>query len=350
MSELGDQTVELVPNLTRTDEDIKGAVTEWLRDPAAAEARYSHISLWDTSAVTNMRGLFSSYRYGSVVNIWNFNEDLSAWITTNVTDLSFMFINARSFDCDISAWDTSSVTSLSFTFNGATSFNCGGGDLGIWNTAAVTNMYSTFCNATSFNCDISAWDTSSVITLSYTFHGARSFNCGGGDLGIWNTAAVTNMYHTFDGATSFSCAIGGWHTASVTDMRSMFLGATSFQGDINEWDITSVREPVEDGDPGGMHEVFADGCPVDFTAVWEEHKADPVWQDIWRQRREQVQLEREAREEERRLQRIRDENWERRREWMMIISPYLRRQALVDGPLQRMIDVQGLIQLITSFL
>jgi hypothetical protein len=63
-----------------------------------------------------------------------------------------------------------------------------------------------------------------------------------------------------------------------------------------------------------------------------------------------VQLEREAREEERRLQRRRDENWERRREWMMIIAPYLRRQALVDGPLQRMIDVQGLIQLITSFL
>ena len=106
----------------------------------------------------------------------------------------------------------------------------------------------------------------------------------------------------------------------------------------------------DEADPGGMHEVFADGCPVDFTAVWEEHKADPVWQDIWRQRREQVQLEREAREEARRLQRRRDENWERRREWMMIISPYLRRQALVDGPLQRMIDVQGLIQLITSFL
>jgi surface protein len=201
MSELGDQTVELVPNLTRTDEDIKGAVTEWLRDPAAAEARYSHISLWDTSAVTNMSSLFSSLRFGNG-NIRNFNEDLSAWITTNVTDLSFMFYEARSFDCDISAWDTSSVTSLSFTFIGATSFNC---------------------------------------------------------------------------------AIGGWHTASVTDMSFMFRGATSFQGDINEWDITSVREPVEDDDPGGMHMMFADGCPVDFTAVWEEHKADPAWQDIWRQ-------------------------------------------------------------------
>jgi hypothetical protein len=131
----------------------------------------------------------------------------------------------------------------------------------------------------------------------------------------------------------------------------MFRGATSFQGDINEWDITSVRESVEDGpDQGGIVRMFTGGCPVDFTAVWEEHKADPVWQDIWRQRREQVQLEREAREEERRLQPRRDENWERCREWMMIIAPYLRRQALVDGPLQSMIDVQGLIQLITSFL
>ena len=77
MSEVGEQTVQLVPNLRRTDEDIQGAVDEWLRDPAAAEARYGHISLWDTSAVTNMRGLFSSYRCG-YDNIRNFNEDLSA--------------------------------------------------------------------------------------------------------------------------------------------------------------------------------------------------------------------------------------------------------------------------------
>jgi surface protein len=128
MSEVGEQTVELVPNLRRTDEDIQGAVDAWIRDPAVAEARYGQISLWDTSAVTNMGGLFSSDRCGRD-NIRNFNEDLSAWITTNVTDLSYMFYDATSFNCDISAWDTSSVTSMSRTFCGATSFNCGGCDL-----------------------------------------------------------------------------------------------------------------------------------------------------------------------------------------------------------------------------
>ena len=45
MSEVGEQTVELVPNLRRTDEDIQGAVDEWLRDSAVAEAKYGHISL-----------------------------------------------------------------------------------------------------------------------------------------------------------------------------------------------------------------------------------------------------------------------------------------------------------------
>ena len=64
-------------NLKRTDQDIKEAAKLWVRDPAAAETMYGHISRWDTSVVTDMSRLF--------YNATNFNEDLSNWMTANVT-------------------------------------------------------------------------------------------------------------------------------------------------------------------------------------------------------------------------------------------------------------------------
>ena len=219
MSEVVEQSGQLVANLIRTDEDIRDAVELWRRDRAAAEARYGHISLWNTSAVTEMTNLFH--------NACDFRDDISQWDVSNVTNMHGLFWHASSFNCDISNWET----------------------------GKVRDMYDIFGRATSFRCDVSEWDVSAVVSMDYAF----------------------------------------------------------------------LR------------------CPVDFSDIWEEHKDDPEW-------KEQCRQNRELRREQIREQRRRDENWERRREWMMIIAPYLRRQALVDGPLQSMIDVQGLIQLITSFL
>ena len=72
----------------RTDENIKDAAKLWCsrcsKDTAVAEARYGHIRVWNTSLVTNMSELFSQKR--------TFNEDLSRWDTSNVTDMGNMFI------------------------------------------------------------------------------------------------------------------------------------------------------------------------------------------------------------------------------------------------------------------
>ena len=48
-------------------------------------------------------------------------------------------------------------------FNTATSFN---EDLSSWDVSSVTNMSDMFQNATSFNGDISSWDVSSVTTMA----------------------------------------------------------------------------------------------------------------------------------------------------------------------------------------
>ena len=42
------------------NETLRAAVKEWLDDAAAAEATYGHISSWDTSEVTDMSRLFEN--------------------------------------------------------------------------------------------------------------------------------------------------------------------------------------------------------------------------------------------------------------------------------------------------
>ena len=73
---------------------------------------------------------------------------MSAWDTSAVTDMSGLFKGARSFNQDISNWDTSKVTSMADMFNGALAFNQ---DISKWNTSKVTDMEDMFSYATSFN-------------------------------------------------------------------------------------------------------------------------------------------------------------------------------------------------------
>ena len=48
---------------------------------------------------------------------------IASWDTSEITDMSRLFLKNADFNEDISRWDVSSVTSLHGTFQGATSFN-----------------------------------------------------------------------------------------------------------------------------------------------------------------------------------------------------------------------------------
>ena len=71
----------------------------------------------------------------------SFNQDISSWNVSNVTEMNVMFSDASSFNQDISSWNVSNVTNMRYMFSDASSFNQ---DIGSWNVSNVTDMSGMF--------------------------------------------------------------------------------------------------------------------------------------------------------------------------------------------------------------
>ena len=118
-------------------------------------------------------------------------EDVSKVVTTLITDMSELFINAPTtslpfqplyveFNPDISSWDVSNVTNMSHMFGTKDiddyiliNFNK---DISKWDVSKVTDMSNMFLSAATFSQDIGSWDTSKVTNMSGMFGGAGNFN------------------------------------------------------------------------------------------------------------------------------------------------------------------------------
>ena len=109
-------------NLKRTDDDIHVAAKAWCEDAEAAREIYGHIGIWNPSEVTNMWGLFSTEgeELGAIGEAAShFNEDISRWDVSNVTEMEMMFWGASAFNCDISTWNIANVECVYSMFSGA---------------------------------------------------------------------------------------------------------------------------------------------------------------------------------------------------------------------------------------
>ena len=100
------------------------------------EIRFQSTTPLDTSNVVNMRAMFAGTK---------FNQDISSWNTSNVTDMSWLFAGAQYFNKPLNTWDTSKVTDMSHMFS----------------------------KATAFNQPLNTWDVSNVTDMSYMFAGVR---------------------------------------------------------------------------------------------------------------------------------------------------------------------------------
>jgi len=73
--------------------------------------------------------------------------------------MSGMFWGSESFNQDISDWDVSSVTNMEYMFSYDSVFNQ---DIGIWDVSSVTRMEGMFFNNQAINQDLSFWNVGNV--------------------------------------------------------------------------------------------------------------------------------------------------------------------------------------------
>ncbi|MDC0858190.1 BspA family leucine-rich repeat surface protein, partial [Flavobacteriaceae bacterium] len=163
-----------------------------------------------TKVVTTLITDMSEMLRGDVPSGWEFNQDISSWDVSNVTDMSGMFALAITFNQDISSWDVSNVIDMSVMFNSALNFDQPIGD---WDVSNVNDMYGMFNAANSFNKPIGNWDVSNV----------------------------TNMGTMIRSAYDFNQSLNNWDVSNVTDMNGMFEDASSFNQDIGDWNVNGVN-------------------------------------------------------------------------------------------------------------
>lgn len=211
------------------NETIRVAVREWIEDENKAKEKYGDINDWDTSEVTDMSKLF--------LDAHEFNSPIGSWDVSNVKTMHAMFDNAFKFDQNINNWDVSNVEDMSEMFSTTQELDFNQ-PLGNWDVGSVKRMNSMFYNAKLFNHDLSKWNVSNVTNMRGMFDSAKSFNQA---IGEWDVSSVKSMNWMFRNAISFNEDIGKWNVSNVVEMSEMFRNAKSFNKAIGEWDVSSVK-------------------------------------------------------------------------------------------------------------
>lgn len=113
------------------------------------------------------------------------------------------------------------------------------GPIGTWDVSRVTDMGYMFSNARAFNQDIEKWDVSRVTNMATMFYNAHIFNK---PLEKWDVSRVTNMSGMFFGAMAFNQPLNGWgkKVSTVKDMSRMFAYTENFDKPLGDWDVSSV--------------------------------------------------------------------------------------------------------------
>ena len=188
----------------------------------------------NTSAVTNMRNMFSGCSSLTELNLSNFS-------TSAVTDMGFMFSGCSFLtELNLSNFNTSKVESMSYMFRGCSDLT----ELNLSNfsTSAVTDMGSMFYGCSGLtSLNVSNFNTSAVMSMDRMFEGCSGLK----ELNVsnFNTSAVIGMDYMFKGCSGLTeLNLSNFNTSKVEFMSEMFSdcsGLTSLN--VSNFNTSAVR-------------------------------------------------------------------------------------------------------------
>ena len=189
----------------------------------------------NTSAVTDMRNMFSGCSGLTSLNLSNFN-------TSTVTDMSLMFFGCSGLkELNVSNFNTSKVTDMSDMFS-----RCSGlKELNVssFNTSAVTEMGDMFSGCSGLKeLNVSNFNTSAVESMWGMFSGCSGLTSL--NLSNFNTSAVESMWGMFSSCSGLKTILNPniWR---CEQSQNMFKGCTQLKGavkyDESKVDVTMAN-------------------------------------------------------------------------------------------------------------
>ena len=217
----------------KTKFELQNAVNDWCSNNNKEKLieSYGHITNWKLSKdIHSLESLFE--------NQATFNEDLSGWNVSYVSNTNKMFCGCVSFlGLGLEKWKTHWFHGTFCMFYNCHSLIC---DLSAWNVMHVHNAKGMFYGCSNFNCNLSSWRFKHVkdIHTCHMFDGCSNFNS---DLSNWDMSSVVDMNHMFYGCSNFNSDLSGWNVSRVKNMTNMFHGCSNFNSDLSGWNVKSVE-------------------------------------------------------------------------------------------------------------
>jgi surface protein len=226
------------------------------------------LSNWDTSSITDMYGCFQSCTGISTVNQGAFPN----WDVSNVTNFGQMFNSARNINFDASSWDVSKGENFEYMFGNNLNMNIAsttGWDVSNgtnftgmfsscqnstitssyfnnWNVSSGVNFGSMFYDCRNAILNLADWDVSNATGISSIFAGSRydygpRLHNNGAWLSNWDVSNVRDFgrvfYYNYRNSSNYT--ISDWDTGKATTMQYMFLHYWG-NTDISGWNTENV--------------------------------------------------------------------------------------------------------------
>ena len=219
----------------------------------------------NTSAVTDMGGMFSGCSSLTSLNLSNFN-------TSKVTNMSWMFSGCSSLSSlNLSNFNTSAVTDMSYMFSGCSSLTSL--NVSNFNTSKVTEMKGMFSGCSSLtSLNVSNFNTSAMTDMSYMFSGCSGLTSL--NLSNFNTSKVTDMSEMFSGCSSLKTILNA-NTWRCRGARDMFKGCTQLKGAV-KYNYREVDVSMANPNTG----YFTDSNPRAYVLQSEDKQTLTFYYDV----------------------------------------------------------------------